>query len=164
MLWAADCLDRASGLRFSQYPNDLFLAESTSLHVLLLLSSRTSLMSRPPFGGQAMMLRPGGVFSVAPVTRGVHHQASAHRKAILVEKICEHQLSKSRWHSLRWSWSLTMTVRFAGGSFCAPNLATRSKNFSASNSIVSSLFTETSNVSDNFRIISDRYLSILDDA
>ena len=50
----ADRLDRASGLRFSQYPNDLFLAESTSLHVLLLLSSRTSLMSRPPFGGQAI--------------------------------------------------------------------------------------------------------------
>ena len=46
----ADRLDRAPGLRFSQYPNDLFLAESTSLHLLLLLSSRTSLMSRPPFG------------------------------------------------------------------------------------------------------------------
>jgi len=51
----ADRLYRAPGLRFSQYPNDLFLAESTSLHVLLLLSSRTSLMSRPPFGGQAKL-------------------------------------------------------------------------------------------------------------
>ena len=53
----ADRLDRASGLRFPQYPNDLFLAVSTSLHVLLLLSSRTSLMSRPPFGGQARWSR-----------------------------------------------------------------------------------------------------------
>ena len=28
-------LYRTPGLRLSQYPNDLFLAESTSLHVLL---------------------------------------------------------------------------------------------------------------------------------
>jgi hypothetical protein len=46
-----DRLDWASGLRFSQYPNDLFLAESTSLHLLLFLSSRTSVMSRSPFSG-----------------------------------------------------------------------------------------------------------------
>ncbi len=41
---------------FSQYPNYLFLAESTPLHVLLLLWSRTPVMSRPPFGVQAKKL------------------------------------------------------------------------------------------------------------
>src|SRR4029450_6420462 len=53
----ADRLDRASGLGLSQYLNNLFLAESTSLHVLLLLSSRTSVMSRLPFGVQAIPVR-----------------------------------------------------------------------------------------------------------
>ena len=35
------------GLRFSKNPNYLFFAESTSLHVLLLLLSRTSNVTSP---------------------------------------------------------------------------------------------------------------------
>ena len=58
-----DRLDRTPGHCFSRDPNYLFFAESTSLHVLLLLSSRTSVMSRPPFGGQASPdLLPGQPF------------------------------------------------------------------------------------------------------
>jgi hypothetical protein len=55
----ADRLDRASGLGLSQYPDDLFFAESTSLHVLLLLLSRTSVMSRLPFVLQVNLAETG---------------------------------------------------------------------------------------------------------
>src|SRR5215510_9020299 len=48
-----DSAYRTPSLRLPQVLNNLLLAESTSLHVLLLLSSRTSVMSRLPFGVQA---------------------------------------------------------------------------------------------------------------
>src|SRR4029434_2860018 len=46
----ADRLDWASGLRFSQDPNDLFFAESTSLHLLLLLEQNFTYVTSPFWG------------------------------------------------------------------------------------------------------------------
>src|SRR5262245_19392144 len=46
----ADRLDRAAGLRFPQDLNDLFLAESTPLHVLLLLKQNFSYVTSPFWG------------------------------------------------------------------------------------------------------------------